>query len=91
MIKQFLKNKQNQKIGVLIAYAHENQVKIGYSACSPADVYDKYLGEVIATGRAEKGIYYIPYRYYDTAVEFIERCNRYFKNEKMPEWTTEYV
>lgn len=91
MIKQYLKNKQNNKIGVLLAYAHEGKVRIGYAACSPIDVYDKYLGEVIATGRAEKGISDLPNRYYSEAAVFIGRCQRYFKNEQLPAWSEKYL
>ena len=52
MLVRYVKNEDNQKIGVVVALG---KGQIGWSRCQGPDVFDKELGLKIAIGRAKKG------------------------------------
>ena len=52
MLTRYVRNDQNQKIGVVVAL---EKGKIGWSRCQEPDKFDKELGLLIAIGRAKKG------------------------------------
>ncbi len=58
IIKRYVRNKKNRKIGVVIAIPinkKETKYRIGWSLCSKKDIFDKEVGESLAVGRAVTG------------------------------------
>lgn len=51
MLTRYVKNEDNQKIGVVVAI---ERGQIGWSRCRMGDKFDKALGIKIAIGRAKK-------------------------------------
>ena len=49
MLIQYIRNKNNQPIGVVVAV---DKYKVGYSLCKKGDRFDKQRGFEIAVGRA---------------------------------------
>ena len=56
LIKWFIKDDTNNKIGVLIAFTEYNQpdqIIIGFSLCNAKDTFNKHKGTEIAINRGE--------------------------------------
>lgn len=87
MIKQFIKDKKSQKVGVMIGQKIDNEVIIGVSKvnCSAGDVFNKSLGENIAEHRIlkyaehKRGRTVPPTSVRPQLSNFIKRCERYYK------------
>lgn len=90
MLKQFIRNKNNQKIGVLVANSVDGQVLVGWSMALRAgrsklykrqDEFDAQRGLEVATGRMYMGSKTeIPNSIRDTYLSFVNRANRYFQD-----------
>lgn len=91
MLKQFIRNKNNQKIGVLVADSVDGQVLVGWSMARRAgrsklykrsqDEFDVQRGMEVATGRMYMGSKTeIPNSIRDTYLSFVNRANRYFQD-----------
>lgn len=52
---QYIRNEQNQPIGVVVALVVENEVRLGVSVCNKKDKFNKKLAVEIAVGRATVG------------------------------------
>ena len=97
-IIQFIRNKKNQKNGIMVAFPDEGSdnhyVNIGFSLCSKNDVFNYYRGLGIATGRAFKYSDYsifdmddmIPESIRKDVVKFCARCKRYFSDKELVPW-----
>jgi len=86
MIKEFVKNKNGEKIGVLVATSIDDfEVGIGWSKVhTQLDKFNKERGEEIAIGRAikAKDLIYIPLSFDKKMDDFIERCRKYYKDKE---------
>ena len=90
MLKQFIRNKNNQKIGVLVADSVDGQVLVGWSLARRAnreytgasqDEFDVQRGLEVATGRMYMGSKTeIPNSIRDTYLSFVNRANRYYQD-----------
>lgn len=89
MLIQYIRNKKNQRIGIVVAV---DKYKVGYSLCKTknnkypfiADKFDKQRGLEIAVGRAnnvrDRWVDNMPTHIYSTVfVKMIARAERYFK------------
>ena len=52
MIKQYLRSKDNRRIGLMVGININGIISIGVSAVAPTDVFNVELAHVIASGRA---------------------------------------
>lgn len=96
-ITQYVKDKRNQKVGLLFATCDDKKVKIGFSKCDTRyDEFDRDLAIEIAKNRAIKNSeilyhkYNIPFLVDDLMVEFIDRCRRYYKDKEFPDWVRQF-
>jgi hypothetical protein len=84
MLKQFIKKRRNgqmQKVGMFFGTTVKDQIVIGYSLCSAKDVFNKDIALVMAMGRALSAhVSPCPPSIYNEAIEFAERCEKYFKD-----------
>ena len=100
MIKQYMRNSRNEKIGVIVGHVKEDQCYIGFSKCniSHDDKFDRELGEKIAFDRSLKlvdvGLQEVADRMPLSSIKdiqgFTDRCERYFKDTKMPTWVNDW-
>lgn len=97
-IRQYLKDKNNKKVGIILATADDEKVKIGFSKCNTKhDKFDKNRAIDIARIRAENysdklyDKYYVPFMVNEVMPEFIDRCMRYYKDKVMPNWIHLFV
>lgn len=61
MISQYIRNKKNQKIGVIVAEKNSfGEVRIGWSLCNKKDEFNKALGIKIAVDRYHRDNRAIP-------------------------------
>lgn len=51
---KYLRNKKGNRIGVIAATKEDNKIFIGYSLCSPRDIFCKHMGLKIALERGRK-------------------------------------
>lgn len=98
---QFIKNKQNQRIGVLVAIPDPNAhwYRVGWSACHKyLDTFDREKALAIAFGRAQANsdMSTIPKSLWlsETYHTFMDRCDAYYKEDlpatgEIPVRTTE--
>lgn len=96
-IWEYVKDKKNNKVGILYATADQKKVKIGYSKYHPKfDEFKKDIGFDIAKGKALKfpeelfTRYNVPFIVQKKFPKFIERCRRYFKDKELPKWTKKF-
>ena len=95
-IYQYLRNKDNRKIGVALAVADDNAYAIGVSVVNVngGDVFDAYQGIEMARGRANKLLkkwpqgdakntttLEVPAKVHEDIKEFANRCSHYFKDK----------
>jgi hypothetical protein len=95
MIKQYIRDKNRQRIGLLVAIGEDHtKIRIGWSLCNiRKDNFDPILAERIAYGRASEG------RGKDTlprSIEvqygrFVQRTQRYFHGRVVNPKGTNYV
>jgi len=77
MLVKYIKNRKNQKIGVLVA---KEKDKVGWSLCHKKDIFDKEKALRIAIGRADVGSNKeIPNSVFIDYNEFVDRAKRYYK------------
>ena len=83
VIKQYLRDKNNQKIGLLVCLWNEDQdsAVIGWSRCGLRDTFNVQQAHDIAVGRALLGDSgrNVPYAILFDVFDFMGRCRRYFK------------
>lgn len=84
LIKQYIRNKKNHPIGVLLACLNaNNELCTGWSLCSKYDRWDKAKGDRIAVGRLARHTNVpVPNSIEKEFVKFLDRCNRYFAGRK---------
>ena len=81
---QYIRTKDRQKIGVLIACQIDGKIRFGWSLCCKKDKFDKYRGIEIAYGRASRTCYLtIPPSIMYSFINFISRCKRYYKDKEI--------
>lgn len=94
MLKQFVRDRQNRKVGVLLADKIDGQVRVGFSFARPhcwdhtvegyikyGDDFNQERGEDIAHGRMWVGSdATCPGKYRYDVIGFIERANKYFQD-----------
>lgn len=51
MLMEYIRNKKNEKIGILVADIIDNDVHIAYSICNKKDKFNKQYGKEITTNR----------------------------------------
>ena len=87
-IVQYVRNKNNNLQGVIIALKSKNGFNIGYSLCNNKDKFDKNMAFKIAIGRAELDSCWwqlcsmkknIPYKIKKMIPSFADRCKKYYK------------
>lgn len=77
---QYIRDKNNNPRGVLVAVKHENGFRIGYSLCNKKDRFNKNMALKIALGRANAmSDGPIPHPVDRMLEEFTNRCKRYYK------------
>lgn len=89
MLKQYIRDKKNNPIGILLATQKDNVIHIGWSLCSKKDKFNKEKGMTIAEGRLNS--YFLPLDYYSTKFELkhphsiqrdvdyiVDRAKRYY-------------
>lgn len=86
MLKQYIRDKKNNPIGILLATKKDNVIHIGWSLCSKKDKFNKEKGMTIALGRMM--FYYIPQpglipfgipnSIQENVAYIADRANRYF-------------
>lgn len=81
VIHKFVKDRHNQKVGVLVGVGANGQFSIGCSKVnrSAGDTFDKDRGMEIATKRAVMGLGNIPSSCWEDYQFFHDRCSRYFR------------
>ncbi len=91
-IKQYIRDTNGVKVGLLMAGRIDNKVAIGF-CCLHENDYGKFdvdLADKIASGRAETYQTRIPKRIPPKIAGelslFVSRCERYYKNYVLPEW-----
>jgi hypothetical protein len=94
MIIRYIRDKKNQKAGVLVAMLNgEGRIVIGHSKWHKKLDGDKYnwkLGRKVAIERAEKDSTTPPaFSFKREYFEFIQRVKRYFKDVELTENTLE--
>lgn len=83
-LKQYIRDANNNPIGVMVAKFYKDNYCIGYSICHPNETYNKELGLKIAIGRMNCKRLLKPKRL-DVLVhlsKFYEKCNRIFAKRK---------
>jgi len=89
---QYIRDNKRNKIGVMAAFRHNEEVYIGWSLCSKQDVFYREFGIELAMNRAVKLFDYeyigdkIPYSIFGDLEIFLDRCAKYFKDAKYPAW-----
>ena len=81
MLKQYIRNKFGNPIGVMLADLVDGELEMGYALCCKKDRYDKAKGLRIATHRLNyKGILNnIPHSIQAEYDRFENRAMKYFK------------
>ena len=87
---QFVKNKQNQRVGVLVAIPDPGAhlYRIGYSKCNMwAERFNRERALEIAFGRAQANcdLTKMPKSWLRNGLyhQFMDRCDRYYKEDKI--------
>lgn len=95
MLRQYVRNAKNEKMGVMVAFKDGDKCMVGFSFCREShDEFNKDLGEKIAIGRAlkhrdavrENIDKHIPFHAIDQVAHFTDRCKKYFKDCELPSW-----
>ena len=87
-MKQYLRDKNNQKCGFLCAKKVNNEVKIYYSFCDTR--YDKF--EKDYEPKELRNDINVPYEQVENIKYFLQRAYRYYSNDKtvkIPKWIVE--
>lgn len=75
MLKQYVRDKNYNPIGVMLAELKNGEVSWGYSLCHKKDTYNKAKGEMIAINRLNaETIAPVPKRMEEQWNKFAERC-----------------
>lgn len=100
MIKQFMRNSRNEKVGVIVGHVKDGQCYIGFSKCNTShdDEFSRELGEKIAFDRSLKMVNMgldeasskMPLSSLGEIEGFTGRCVRYFKDAQMPTWVNDW-
>lgn len=90
------KRGRKNKKGVLFGTKKDDgTLCIGFASCGPEDEFDRGFGYGLAWDRSYKYCMRkpkrIPYIVRDNLFSFVIRCNKYFKNEKLPMWLSDFV
>jgi hypothetical protein len=88
MIKQYIRNKNGQPIGCLVAEKQGDKYAIGFSKCRKGDKFDKKFGTEVAQRRANMLLhhdryYEIPHSIADAYQKMSERAARLFKDSNL--------
>ncbi|MFA5626152.1 MAG: hypothetical protein WC965_01590 [Thiohalomonadaceae bacterium] len=80
-LRQFLRDKDGQPVGVLLASKGEDgRCRVGWSVKHPKDGFNKKLGVTIARGRLRRGTKaFFPGKYRRDLEKFKARAESYFK------------
>jgi hypothetical protein len=82
-IVQYVRNKNHEPRGVLVAIKSPDGYNIGYSLCSKYDRFEKKMALKIALGRAIVGdSSTVPYVISKALPQFLMRCQRYYKTNE---------
>jgi hypothetical protein len=82
---QYVRNKKNIPLGVLVAVKTPEGFRIGYSLCNKKDRFNKNMALKIAIGRAGFGLElgsgesYPPHPVRKMIPAFYDRCKKYYK------------
>jgi len=77
---EYIKDKKNNRRGVLVATKETVGFSIGWSLCCKKDKFNREFGQDIAIGRAERNSRMkTPHSIHDKMVRFHNRAQRYFK------------
>lgn len=80
IIKKFVRDRNNHKKGIVIAFMENDQVKMGWSLCKKGDLFDHNLGMNIALGRAKSNhLQLIPFSISEDWGKMKARADKYFK------------
>ncbi len=85
---EYLRNKANKKIGVLIAVVIGNDVQFGWSKCNKCDEFSRSLGTRIATDRARSKknaieMHKLPHSMRHEMAAFVLRSTKYYKDKNI--------
>ena len=87
--KKYIRNKKNQRVGVMVAVEQGDRYAIGVSLCATTrgDRFDPKLGQEVATIRAVKSLNEgvsrpVPQSVEDQYAYYRGECERYYKGDK---------
>jgi hypothetical protein len=81
MLKEYIRNKRGNPIGILLSDNYAGVIEFGYSLCHKKDTYDKEKGHLIALGRLHHPKFLdFPNSIHEQYYRFQERSKKYFKN-----------
>jgi hypothetical protein len=81
MLKEYIRNKQGNPIGILLSDNYAGVIEFGYSLCNKKDTYNKEKGHLIALNRLHNPKWLdLPYSIDKQYNRFVERSKKYFKN-----------
>lgn len=77
---EYIKNRNGQRIGVVIAKADQNEIQMGWSLCKKGDKFDSERALTIAHGRAINGsVIPLPQTVSPYYLRMAPRAQKYFK------------
>jgi hypothetical protein len=89
--------KKGKVIGIMIAFAEDDNLYVGWSLCNPLDRFSKTRGMKIAVDRAFKWTYRgdswesIPPSVEEILLKFInKRALLYFNDKRIPAWVKNF-
>lgn len=100
LIKQYIRNKKRNRIGIMVGFEKDGKIYYGWSRCNRKDKFDKTRGFGIASARAfrrhgNNNFLNIPQSIRLDLARFICRCNRYFHLEtnvfEPPAWMSAFL
>lgn len=84
MLKQYVRDKNNNPIGVMLSVLVDDCIQYGYSICHKNDKYDKVKGMLIAFNRLNaKRMSAIPIKMESAFEDFIERSEKYWRKNRV--------
>lgn len=92
MVKQYIRNKKRQRIGLITATIEGDKALIGYSKCNKEDVFCRDTGEIIANVRAKSlfGVKdlaeEVPHEIKKALPCFLKNHVRTLSGAKLPAW-----
>lgn len=89
IIKQYIKDRKENRVGVVLALKEDNNIYIGWSRANTraGDKFNKEFGDRIAINRAKTGSNKkVPHDFVPVIKDIAQRAERYFKGCKLVQY-----